>query len=50
MNEGIKFSKVFSADSETWQPGVAPVAVVMISLNEAHNIHAVMQNLKGWAS
>ena len=49
MNEGIKFSKVFSADSETWQPGVAPVAVVMISLNEAHNIHAVMQNLKGWA-
>jgi glycosyltransferase involved in cell wall biosynthesis len=32
-----------------WQPGTAPVAVVMISLNEAHNIEAVLQNLRGWA-
>lgn len=32
-----------------WQPGVAPVAVVMISLNEAHNMEAVLANLKGWA-
>lgn len=32
-----------------WQPGRAPVAVVMISLNEAHNMEAVLQNLKGWA-
>lgn len=28
---------------------IAPVAVVMISLNEAHNMEAVLQNLKGWA-
>jgi glycosyltransferase involved in cell wall biosynthesis len=26
-----------------------PVAVVMISLNEAHNMEGVLQNLKGWA-
>ena len=32
-----------------WQPGTAPVAVVMISLNEAHNMEAVLQNLAGWA-
>lgn len=34
---------------EGWQPGSAPVAVVMISLNEAHNMEAILQNLKGWA-
>jgi glycosyltransferase involved in cell wall biosynthesis len=33
----------------TWPIGHAPVAVVMISLNEAHNMEAVLQNLKGWA-
>ncbi len=27
----------------------APIAVVMISLNEAHNMEAVLQNLAGWA-
>ncbi|UZR28744.1 glycosyltransferase family 2 protein [Methylococcus mesophilus] len=32
-----------------WRPGIAPVAVVMISLNEAHNMGAVLQNLVGWA-
>jgi hypothetical protein len=32
-----------------WQPGIAPVAVVMISLNEGHNLEAVCQNLAGWA-
>jgi glycosyltransferase involved in cell wall biosynthesis len=37
-------------DSEKkWTPGVAPVAVVMISLNEAHNLEGVLNNLKGWA-
>ena len=34
---------------EGWQPGIAPVAVLMISLNEAHNMEAVLSNLKGWA-
>lgn len=32
-----------------WQPGNAPVAVIMISLNEAHNMEEVCQNLIGWA-
>lgn len=32
-----------------WKPGTAPVAVVMISLNEAHNMQAVLENLEGWA-
>lgn len=32
-----------------WQPGPAPVAVVMIALNEGHNMEAVCQNLAGWA-
>jgi glycosyltransferase involved in cell wall biosynthesis len=32
-----------------WQRGRAPVAVVMISLNEAHNMEAVLHNLQGWA-
>jgi 2-polyprenyl-3-methyl-5-hydroxy-6-metoxy-1,4-benzoquinol methylase/glycosyltransferase involved in cell wall biosynthesis len=32
-----------------WARGLAPVAVVMISLNEAHNMEAVLQNLAGWA-
>lgn len=27
-----------------------PVAVVMITLNEAHNLDAVLQNVRGWAS
>jgi glycosyltransferase involved in cell wall biosynthesis len=35
--------------SAHWTPGTAPVAVVMISLNEGHNMDAVMNNLKGWA-
>lgn len=40
MSESVK---------QVWQPGTAPVAVVMISLNEAHNLEAVLQNLSGWA-
>lgn len=32
-----------------WQPGTAPVAVVMIALNEAHNMEEVLQNIAGWA-
>jgi glycosyltransferase involved in cell wall biosynthesis len=37
------------ARENTWYPGVAPVAVVMISLNEGHNMEAVLENLKDWA-
>jgi len=32
-----------------WPVGKAPIAVVMITLNEGHNIDAVLDNLKGWA-
>ena len=32
-----------------WRPGRAPVAVIMITLNEAHNMEAVLDNLRGWA-
>ena len=32
-----------------WLPGRAPVAVIMITLNEAHNMEAVLDNLRGWA-
>jgi glycosyltransferase involved in cell wall biosynthesis len=35
--------------TDIWQPGTAPVAVVMITLNEAHNMEAVLANLHGWA-
>lgn len=38
-----------SIGKPTWTPGTAPVAVVMISLNEAHNLEAVLANLQGWA-
>jgi hypothetical protein len=32
-----------------WQPGSAPIAVVMITLNEGHNMDVVCNNLSGWA-
>jgi glycosyltransferase involved in cell wall biosynthesis len=32
-----------------WPHGNAPVAVVMLSLNEGHNMEAVCRNLAGWA-
>lgn len=36
-------------ESHLWVPGSAPVAVVMITLNEGHNLEAVLRNLQGWA-
>jgi glycosyltransferase involved in cell wall biosynthesis len=38
-----------AAHERAWQPGIASVAVVMISLNEAHNMRGVLENLRGWA-
>ena len=32
-----------------WIKGVAPITVVMISLNEGHNMRDVLKNLSGWA-
>lgn len=40
---------IVEVSNKFWQPGVAPVAVVMISLNEGHNMEAVCRNLAGWA-
>lgn len=33
-----------------WPVGRTPVTVVLISLNETHNIKAIAENLRGWAS
>ena len=33
----------------SWQTGSVPIAVVMISLNEGHNLKDVCENLNGWA-
>lgn len=30
--------------------GAVPIAVVMISLNEGHNMHEILSSLKGWAA
>lgn len=35
--------------SKGWRRGPAPIAVVMIALNEAHNMEAALRNLDGWA-
>lgn len=32
-----------------WEPGSAPIAVLMISLNEGHNLEDACRNLQGWA-
>jgi glycosyltransferase involved in cell wall biosynthesis len=48
MSDSSEPDQVLLRD-EIWQPGSASVAVLMISLNEAHNLEAVIQNLKGWA-
>jgi hypothetical protein len=32
-----------------WRAGNAPVAVVLITLNEAHHLNGVLENLSGWA-
>jgi len=42
-------SKTAPAEAAPWAAGSAPVAVVMISLNEAHNLEEVLRNLAGWA-
>ena len=33
----------------SWKTGSVPIAVVMISLNEGHNLKDVCENLNGWA-
>lgn len=36
--------------TNAWRAGPVPIAVVMITLNEAHNLSAILENLRGWAS
>ena len=35
--------------NNSWKKGSVPIAVVMISLNEGHNLKGVCENLAGWA-
>lgn len=36
--------------SPHWSPGRAPVAVVLISLNEGHHLPGLLDNIAGWAA
>lgn len=36
-------------DRLEWKAGSVPVSVILLSLNEAHNMGAVLDNLRGWA-
>jgi len=49
MVNDLKIRSSVSAINRRWIPGEVPVAVVMISLNEAHNMRAVLNNVSGWA-
>jgi len=35
--------------NKIWKPGSVPISVIMISLNEGHNLKDVCENLSGWA-
>ena len=37
-------------NSTIWPKGSAPVTVIMITLNEGHQLQEALSNLKGWAS
>jgi glycosyltransferase involved in cell wall biosynthesis len=37
-------------NKKLWKKGENSVAVVMISLNEAHNMQRILENLSGWAN
>lgn len=39
----------FKGEYKKWAKGDIPIAVVLISLNEGHNMEGVLENLKGWA-
>ena len=43
-------NKNLSKKEKIWKPGHVNVAVVMISLNEEHNIKDVCENITGWAN
>lgn len=39
-----------NANIKKWEVGNAPVTVIMLTLNESHNLPRILENLKGWAS
>lgn len=49
MKIGKSLQMKKNSNPSDWPAGKAPVAVVMISLNEAHNMEAVLDNITGWA-
>jgi glycosyltransferase involved in cell wall biosynthesis len=49
MNTSMESRMVEASYQGCWHPGTVPVAVVMIALNEEHNMEEVCQNLAGWA-
>ncbi len=49
MSDVSEHDDVGRSPAPQWECGRAPVAVIMITLNEAHNMEAVLENLKGWA-
>ena len=34
---------------KSWESGKVPISIIMISLNEGHNLNEVLDNLEGWA-
>lgn len=45
----IERRQIYMGQNDSWKEGEAPIAVVMISLNEGHNMIEVLHNLQGWA-
>ena len=33
-----------------WESGIAPISVIILTLNEAHHLDSLLLNLKGWGS
>lgn len=50
MTDNADLSLNIDQQFPQWERGSVPIAVVMISLNEAHNMMDVLENLKGFAA
>lgn len=49
MDEAMITKTGSTTSARRWIAGRAPVAVVLISLNEGHNMRMVLENIAGWA-
>jgi glycosyltransferase involved in cell wall biosynthesis len=49
MDEALITKPTTTASNGCWLAGRVPVAVVLISLNEGHNMRAILENIAGWA-